>query len=94
MIHKIILNIRILICKIFKSPLFIVKIDNGNITKHSGIVKNSFMADCIEIAKRNNINYAFIFAEKGSYGNPIIHASYEIPKDVLQQLRNTYTFNF
>jgi Protein of unknown function (DUF3634) len=94
MITKISLNIRVLICKIFSSPIFILKIENGNITKASGIVKNSFMADCIEIANRNNIKYAYIFAEKGSYGKPILRASSEIPKDVLQQLRNTYSFNF
>ena len=93
MFYKIILRIRILICKTINNPVFIIKIENGIVSKVSGSVKNSFLNDCIDITERNNLKYAIVYAEKGSYGKPILKSSFEIPKDTLQQLRNTWSFN-
>ena len=93
MFHKIILRIRILICRTINNPVFIIKIENGIVSKVSGSVKNSFLNDCIDITERNNLKYAFVYAENDSYGKPILQASFEIPKDTLQQLRNTWSFN-
>lgn len=93
MFYKIILRIRILICRTINNPVFIIKIENGIVSKVSGSVKNSFLNDCIDITERNNLKFAFLYAENGSYGKPILKASFEIPKDTLQQLRNTWSFN-
>jgi len=93
MIHKIILRSKIFICRVFNAPLFIIKVEDGIVTKVSGTVKNSFLNDCIEIVKRNNVKFAFIYAESSSYGKPVLKTSGEIPADILQQLRNTWSFN-
>jgi Protein of unknown function (DUF3634) len=93
MIHKTVLRTRIFICRVFNNPLFIIKVEDGIVTKVSGTVKNSFVNDCIEIVNRNNVKFAFIYSVNGSYGKPVLKASNEITADILQQLRNTWTFN-
>lgn len=87
------LNLRILFCRIFYKPLFIIKIENGVVTKVAGSVKNSFIADCIEIVKLNNLKHAFIYAVHGKFGRPVLKASKEIPAGMLQQLRNAWGIN-
>lgn len=91
--NRLLLITRISVLRVFSNPLFVIKIENGTAIKISGQAKNSFMYDCIEIAKRNNIKYGFIYAKNSIYGNPVLNASYEISKDMLQQLRNTWSFH-
>ena len=93
MLPKLFLRIRILVCRIFKNPLFIIKVENGIVTKVSGFVKNSFINECIDIAERNNLKFAFVYAENSSFGKPVLKVSIEISKVILQQLRNTWSFN-
>jgi len=93
MIFKTIFRIRIFICRIFCNPLFIIKVENGIVTKVSGTVKNSFVYDCEDIFKHNDLKFAFVYAQNSSYGKPVLKSSSEISKSVLQQLRNTWSFN-
>lgn len=90
--QKLLFSIRLVLCQYGVNPLFLIKIDNGIATKICGQVKPSFIADCLEIANRNEIQQAFVFATIGAYNKPIVKASFNIPKDVLQQLRNAYGF--
>ena len=66
MFYKVLLRIRIFICRIIYNPIFIIKIENGIVTKISGSVKVSFINDCIEIADRNKLNHGFIYARNGN----------------------------
>jgi hypothetical protein len=59
----------------------------------SGTTKKGFMNDCLDIVSTNNIQSGFIYAAAGNYGKSTINASSEIPKNVLQQLRNVYSFS-
>jgi hypothetical protein len=93
MLNKVIFSIRILICRSINNPAFVLKIENGVVSKVSGSVKNSFIYDCIDIIQANNIKYGFVFAENRDFETPILKASFEIQKDVLQQLRNVWSFN-
>jgi hypothetical protein len=90
--QKLLFSIRLLLCQYGVNPLFLIKIDNGAVTKICGQVKPSFLADCLEIANRNEIHQAFVFASMGAFNKPVVKASANIPKDVLQQLRNAYGF--
>ncbi len=90
--NNIFLSIKILFCRIFESPLFIIKIENGQPVKVMGLVKSGFMADCQDIANRNQLNTGLVYAIKDQSGNKIVKASGGISKDVLQQLRNAFNF--
>ena len=90
--QQLLFTIRLFLCRYGVNPLFLVKINNGAVTKICGHVKPGFMADCAEIAQRNQITLGFVFATNGPYNRPIIKASLNIPKDVLQQFRNAYSF--
>lgn len=90
---RIILLAKLLFVKLTTSSLFIIKIENGIVTKVSGSVKNSFLNDCIEIVKRNDLKNGLIYANKSSYGTTILNASNEIKGYILQQLRNAWSFN-
>lgn len=87
------LAFRMMICKLTNSPSFIIKIENGTLSMFSGTAKKGFMNDCLDIVSTNNIESGFIYAATGNYGKSTINASSEIPKNVLQQLRNVYSFN-
>jgi hypothetical protein len=87
------LKFRILLCRLFSKPLCIIKIENGVVTKVAGSVKNSFIADCIEIVKLNDLQHAFIYTVHGKFGKPVLKASREIPDGMLQQLRNAWGIN-
>lgn len=90
--QKLLFSIRLLLCQYGVNPLFLIKIDNGVATKICGQIKPSFLADCLEIANRNEIHQAFVFATTGTFNKPVVKASANIPKDVLQQLRNANGF--
>jgi len=90
--QKLFFSIRLLLCQYGVNPLLLIKIDNGKATKICGQVKPSFLADCLEITKRNEIEQAFVYASNGAFNKPVIKASANVPKDVLQQLRNAYSF--
>lgn len=87
------LNIRIFICKVIFNPVFIIKVDHGIVSKVSGTVNSSFVYDCDDVFKRNDIKFAFVYAEKSSYGKPVLKCSGNIPNYALQQLRNIYSFH-
>ena len=91
MFYKLFFRIRILFCRIINRPLFIIKVENGMTSNVFGTVKNGFISDCVEIFSNSKIQFAFLYATKTDYGKPIIHASVELPKDVLQQLRNCWS---
>lgn len=86
------LGLKIIICRLFENPQFIVKIENGKASKIAGITKPGFIADCIEIAARNEIETGFIYSVKGKYDKYILKASNEIAKEILQQFRNAFSF--
>jgi hypothetical protein len=90
--QKLLFSIRIFLCRFGINPLFLISIDNGTVTKICGQVNPSFLVDCLEIANRNEIHQGFVFASIGAFNKPIVKASANIPKDVLQQLRNAYGF--
>ncbi len=90
--QKLLFSIRLLLCQYGINPLFLIKINNGAVTKICGKVKPSFLSDCLEIANRNEIHQAFVFATTSAFNKPVVKASANIPKDVLQQLRNAYGF--
>lgn len=91
--NKMLLTTQLLYCKIFQQPLFIIKIEGEFVKKVSGNVKSSFMADCIDIINRNNINSGLIYAARGQYGKPVLHVYGAISKHTLQQLRNSWSIN-
>jgi hypothetical protein len=75
------------------APFFIIKVENGMATRVSGAVKPGFMNDCIEIVNRNKVISGFIYAQKSAYGKPVLKVSGEISGDIVQQLRNTWSFH-
>lgn len=86
------LLIKIILCW-FQNPLFIIKISNGNIVQIKGRVKPGFMTDCFDIITRSRIKSGLLFGVQGQFGKPILKASNDIPKDALQQLRNSWNYN-
>lgn len=80
---------RVVICQL-QNPLFILTISNGKVEKYSGSVKSSFLKDCKDIVKNNRTQFGIIYGVTGQYGKPILKASANISKEMLQQLRNTY----
>ncbi len=89
---KLFFSTTLLLCRYGVNPIFLIKIDDGKAIKICGQVKSSFLADCLEIANRNNINQGYIFATNDTYNKPIIKASNNITKNALQQFRNAYNF--
>ncbi len=92
--HSFFIKIRLFLLRIATSPLLIVEINNGIPKKVMGNVKSSFLADCVEICKRNNLKKGFLYATKSDYGHPVLKGSFEISSEILQQFRNTWGFNF
>jgi Protein of unknown function (DUF3634) len=92
--HSIIIKIKLAILQITSSPQLVIEIDNGIPKKISGNVKSVFLTDCLEICERNNVKHALIYVVKGNFETPVLNASSEISKPVLQQLRNTWGFSF
>lgn len=90
--QKLLFSIRLFLCRYGVNPLFLVIINNNQVIKISGQVKPSFLSACAEIAQRNQITQGFVFATNGPYNRTIVKASMNIPKDVLQQFRNAYSF--
>ena len=90
--QKLLFSIRLLFCRYAVKPLFLVTINNNRVAKICGEVKPSFLSACTEIAQRNQITEGFVFATIGLYNRPIVKTSFNIPKDVLQQFRNAYSF--
>ena len=91
--QRLIFRLRIFICRIISNPVFIIKVEEGIVSKVSGTVSNRFMADCIDIFFMNNVQFGYVFTTKSDYGKPIICASREITKEALQQLRNSWSVN-
>ncbi len=89
---KLFLLVRILFIKLTTNSLFIIKIENGVVTKISGNVKNSFLNDCMEISKRHNLKSGLIYTKKSSYGTDVLKVSNEIKNEMLQRLRNAWSF--
>ena len=89
---KILLTIKLIFCWI-QSPLFIIKISYGEVSKVKGNVKSSFMIDCIDISKRNALKFGLIYGVRGPFGKSILKATNNISKDILQQLRNSWNYN-
>ena len=87
------LKLKILLLILTRSPVFIIKIENGALIKIKGAVKSSFMADCLDILNRGGVKQGLIYAVKDVYGKPVLHVTSEVPADVLQQLRNTWNLN-
>ena len=61
--------------------------------KNWGRIKPGFMNDCREIVSRNQIKSGVIYAARGQYERPILNGTNEIPKDIIQQFRNVWSFN-
>lgn len=85
-----ILNIRIFLCRLFRSPRFIIKIEKGLASVVAGKVKQDFVYACQDVAGFNNLRSAFIFATIGPYEKTTIYASNNVSKEALQQLRNAW----
>jgi hypothetical protein len=83
------LPIRIALCRLLQSPQFIIRIEKGIVSKAAGRVHQGFINDCQDVARFNNLQSGFVYATAGQYGKSVLHGSREIPKDMLQQLRNT-----
>ena len=90
--NKILLAIKLIFCWI-QNLLFIIKISDGKVSKVKGNVKNGFMIDCIDIAKRNVLKFGLLYGVRGPFGRPILKATNDISKDTLQQLRNSWNYN-
>jgi hypothetical protein len=88
--YSVLIKIRIFLLRISSSPLLIIEINNGIPRKIMGNVKNSFLADCIEICERNNLGNGFLYTTKSEIGHPVLKGSYEISSEALQQFRNTW----
>jgi len=86
-------NIRIFFIKITLNPLFIIKVHRGDVTTALGTVKHSFMHQCMDIIDRNKIQTAIIYGINSDFGSTTIKTSSEISGDILQQLRNVYSFS-
>jgi Protein of unknown function (DUF3634) len=92
--YSICIKIRIFFLSIISSPLLIIEINNGKPKRIKGNAKNSFLVDCIEICERNKVKNGFLYSTKTDIGQAVLHASFEINSSTLQQLRNTWGFNF
>ena len=90
--NKILLAIKLIFCRI-QNPLFIIKISDGDVFKVKGNIKNSFLIDCIDIAKRNVLKFGLVYGVQGPFGKPILKATNDVSKDALQQLRNSWNYN-
>jgi Protein of unknown function (DUF3634) len=91
---KFIIKLKLIFLRITERPTIIITVYHGQPNKVLGNVKNSFLVDCKEICKRNNIHFGIIYVTKGNFGGSILKSSSEIPAEALQQLRNTWGFNF
>jgi hypothetical protein len=78
--------------RFIKSPVFIIQIENGSIQKKLGHIKPGFINDCKEIISRNEIKSGVIYAVRGPHERLILNGTTEIPKDIIQQLRNVWLF--
>jgi hypothetical protein len=69
------LKLKIIACRLFANPVFILQIKNGSINKIGGELKAGFVRDCLEIANANNIKSGIVYGVKGPYNKPMINAS-------------------
>ncbi len=90
--YRYFIAFEILALRVFNSPIFIIKIENGVAKFITGKVKNSFLKDCEEICARHNIRNAFVYSVKGAYEKPVLKASVSVSKNALQQIRNIWSF--
>lgn len=86
------LSLQYWIIRFLKFPHFSLLVKNGIVVQKSGSVKLSFASECLQVLKRNGIQSACIYATKNQYGHTIIHTAGAMPADVLQQIRNMWTF--
>ena len=86
------LSIHYWLIRLLKLPHFTLLIKNGSVVQKSGRIKLSFASECLQVLKRNGIQSACIYASKNQYGHIVIHAAGTMPPDVLQQLRNMWSF--
>lgn len=86
------LSIQYWIIRFFRLPHFTLLIKNGSVVQKSGQVKLSFASECLDILKRNGVHSACIYTIKNQYGNNVIQTAGAVPADVLQQLRNVWSF--
>ncbi len=86
------LVLRTVVYRVFLSPQIIIQFRNGKLIVIKGKPKTGFLIDCSEIGKNNNLKYGILYTAIGAYNNSIIKASGEISPDVLQQLRNSWSF--
>ena len=89
--NNLFLTLKILICWI-QNPIFIIKLSEGKVSTVKGNVKSSFLLDCADITKLNGVKSGVIYGVSGQFGKPILKA-YNIPKEMLQQLRNSWGYN-
>ena len=89
--NNLLLNLKVIFCWI-QNPTFIIKRSEGSVTKIKGNVKSSFLVDCADITKLNGLKSGVIYGVAGQFGKPILKA-YNIPKEMLQQLRNSWGYN-
>jgi hypothetical protein len=89
---NLLLSLKILFCKIFSSPVFIIEIKKGKVTQVKGAKVIKFVHECEDIAKENNLSNGLIYAVKNSGGKARIKTSSEIPSGVAQRLRNVWSF--
>ncbi len=87
---KVLLHSKIVLVKIILNPKFIIKIENGIASKASGCVRSSFLWECAEIAKTNQIKSGLVYGINSTNGQPILKLSKEIPKAIRQLFRNVF----
>lgn len=84
------LKLRIFFCKLFHSPSFIIKFENGAALLAAGKVRQSFVQDCQEIANLNQVRTGFVFVKNNTPRKGMVFSSREISREMLQQLRNCW----
>ena len=90
--NPIVLRAKIIFYRIFANPTFIIKIENGIVTKAAGIVRTGYLKDCADIVKESGLKEGLIYAAKGQYGVLVIKGSGKISQETLQKFRNAWSF--
>lgn len=89
---NLLLSFKILLCKLISTPITIIEIRDSKVKLIYGQKNNSFIKDCEDVARENNLNYGLIYITKNSNGKLIIKTSSDITKDSAQRLRNIWSF--
>jgi hypothetical protein len=90
--NKVLLSIKLFLCKISANPVFIIEVKNSQIRLVKGDVSITFLSDCEDIVRENKITFGLIYGVRNSDGKTMIRTSSEIASGSAQRIRNLWSF--